>query len=142
MSDHVPADLRRRVRAQFSDCCAYCRTAESLTVAIFEVEHIVPRSVGGKSVLKNLCLACPSCNRFKSNRSVAVDPESEQEVPLFHPQRERWADHFAWAENSTVIKGLTAIGRATVVALRMNREQITRVRRMWVTMHEHPPQID
>ena len=42
-------------------------------------------------------------------------------------------------DNTTII-GLTAIGRATIDALQMNRPQLLRVRRMWVKMGEHPPQ--
>ena len=45
MSAYVPAILRNRVSEHFADCCAYCHTAEVLTVAIFEFEHILPRSV-------------------------------------------------------------------------------------------------
>jgi hypothetical protein len=47
MSIYVPAALRRRIRAQFVDRCAYCRTAEALIAAVFEIEHIIPRGVSG-----------------------------------------------------------------------------------------------
>jgi hypothetical protein len=39
-------------------------------------------------------------------------------VPLFHPRRDRWSEHFAW--DDTVIIGQTPIGRATVQLLGMN----------------------
>ena len=52
MSAYVPVDLQREVRAQFANCCAYCRTAEELTVVTFEFEHIVPRSLDGETVLR------------------------------------------------------------------------------------------
>jgi hypothetical protein len=45
MSIYVPAGLRRRIRARFVDRCAYCRTAEALIAAVFEIEHIIPRGV-------------------------------------------------------------------------------------------------
>lgn len=139
MSAYVPVDLQRRVHAHFSDCCAYCRTAERLTVAVFEFEHIIPRSAGGATAFENICLACPTCNRFKASRTVARDPSTQESVPLFHPQRERWLDHFTWNEDATTIVGLTPTGRATISALRMNRPQLVRMRRMWVAMGEHPP---
>jgi hypothetical protein len=50
MTAYIPAKLRRRIRKRFADCCAYCRTAETLTVVICEIEHIVPHSVGGATV--------------------------------------------------------------------------------------------
>lgn len=98
MKAYIPVDLQRRVRERFADCCAYCRTAEALTVAIFEFEHIIPRSAGGATVFDNLCLACPTCNRYKSDLMSATDPVTLQEVALFHPQRDRWLEHFSWAK--------------------------------------------
>lgn len=142
MSVYIPIELRRQIRDYFGDCCAYCKTAESLTVAIFEVEHIVPQSAGGTTVFDNLCLACPTCNRYKASRQLVEDPVTEQMVPPFHPQQQVWEDHFAWGGDATEIVGLTPTGRATIAALRMNRPQLVRVRRMWVTMGEHPPGVD
>lgn len=139
MSVYVSSRLQREVRDRFANCCAYCRTAEDLTVAIFEFEHIIPRSAGGQSDVNNLCLSCPTCNRFKSDRTTAVDPVTKQHVPLFDPVRQSWTDHFAWNEDATEIRSFTPIGRATIEMLRMNRPQLIRVRRMWVAMGEHPP---
>lgn len=127
MSAYISAELQRQIRSHFADCCAYCRTAESLTVTTFEFEHIVPLARGGETIFENLCLACPSCNRYKAVRQTAVDPNTQTEVPLFHPQHQSWADHFTWNEEATEIIGLTPIGRATVDALKMNRPQLLRV---------------
>lgn len=142
MSVYIPVELQRQVRAHFANCCAYCRTAEALTVAIFEFEHITPRSADGETVFENLCFACPTCNRYKARRQTAPDPMTQQEVPLFHPHLQAWRDHFAWSEDATEIVGLTPTGRATISALRMNRPQLIRVRRMWVVMGEHPPKLE
>lgn len=141
MSVYVPVDLQRSVRESFADCCAYCRTAENLSVTTFEFEHILPLSAGGETSADNLCLSCPTCNRFKASRTVAPDSLTEQLVPLFHPVRDQWSDHFAWSDDATTIIGLTATGRATIALLRMNRPVITRLRRMWVSLLEHPPNI-
>ncbi|HID53230.1 MAG TPA: HNH endonuclease [Anaerolineae bacterium] len=142
MSAYVPANLKQQIQAHFANCCAYCHTAESLTIAIFEIEHIIPRSAGGKTIFKNLCLACPTCNRFKANRQEVVDPQTQQLTPLFHPHRQLWKEHFTWNEDGAQIMVLSPTGRATIGALRMNRPQLIHVRRMWVKMGEHPPQFD
>lgn len=142
MSAYIPVELQRQVRDRFANCCAYCRTAEALTVTTFEFEHITPRSAGGESILENLCLSCPSCNRYKAQRQTATDPLTEAMVSLFHPQLEVWTDHFAWSEDAKEIIGLTAIGRATILTLKMNRPQMIRVRRIWVKMREHPPKLE
>jgi hypothetical protein len=142
MKVYISVELQRQVRDRFVNCCAYCRTAEELTVAIFEFEHIVPRSAGGATAFENLCLACPTCNRYKSDLVSAPDPLTQTEVALFHPQQHSWLEHFAWNEDATQIVGLTPTGRATIVALKMNRQQMIRVRQMWVAMSEHPPDLD
>lgn len=139
MSVYISVDLQRQIRGRFSNCCAYCQTAESLIVTTFEIEHIIPRSLGGSTTFENLCLSCPSCNRYKSSRQTAIDPLSQELVPLFHPQQQTWLGEFNWGEDSTEIIGITAIGRATIAALKMNRPELIRVRRMWVKMGEHPP---
>lgn len=139
MSVYIPVDLQRQIRAHFNNCCAYCQTAESLTVTTFEFEHIIPRAANGQTIFANLCLACPSCNRYKASRQAAIDPVSQKETSLFHPQQQVWTEHFAWNENATEIMGLTPVGRVTVSTLKMNRPQLTRVREMWVRLREHPP---
>jgi len=141
VSSYVPVELQRRIRELFANSCAYCRTAEALTVTTFEFEHITPRSAGGATVLENLCLSCPSCNRYKAHREKALDPISAEIVPLFHPQLQVWTDHFAWNEYGTEVIGRTPVGRATVTTLKMNRPQVMGVRRMWVEMGEHPPRL-
>ena len=72
MSAYISVELQRQIRDKFSDCCAYCLTAEFLTATTFEFEHIIPRANGGETVFENLCLACPSCNRFKADRKSVV----------------------------------------------------------------------
>jgi hypothetical protein len=142
VSAYIRLELQRQIRDRFGECCAYCRTAEFLTAMTFEFEHILPLSVGGETVFENLCFACPSCNRHKGDRQTAIDPQGGEAVALFHPQAQVWADHFAWSECGMEIKGLTAVGRATIAALRMNRPTLIRTRAMWVQLDEHPPALD
>ncbi len=138
MSDYIPVDLRRRIRVHFSQCCAYCQSSEALTVVTYEVEHILPLCLGGLTEFENLCLACPTCNRHKYNRVVGITDEG-LESRLFHPQRDRWLDHFDWSVNGTLIVGLTRVGAATINLLRMNRPQLVEVRYLWIIVEKHPP---
>ncbi len=138
MSRYLSIELRQRVRDAYGSCCAYCKTAESLTVVTFEVEHIIPVSRDGHSNFGNLCLACPACNRFKSDRTSGKLADGT-EVPLFHPQQDKWADHFDWTIDGTIIVALTDIGKATVNLLKMNRNQVVNVRSLWVAAGRHPP---
>jgi 5-methylcytosine-specific restriction endonuclease McrA len=85
MSVYVPVKLQQRVREHFQDCCGYCHTSKVVLPVSFEFEHIVPSSAGGETVFENLCFACPMCNRYKAARQTAKDPETGENVPLFHP---------------------------------------------------------
>lgn len=140
MSRYIPTTLRRDIREHFDNCCAYCRSAEALTIVTFEIEHIVPYSAGGPSLFGNLCLACPSCNRYKSTHQQAIDPESQEQVRLFHPQQDVWGQNFFWLEDGSVLEGRTPTGRATIAALKMNRPQLVRLRRLWIKLGKHPPE--
>lgn len=140
MSRHIPNELRGQVREYFLEQCAYCRAEESLTIVTFEIEHIVPLSAGRQTEFSNLCLACPACNRFKSD-SVSAADSSGREVSLFHPHEDTWDDHFDWSVGGTVIVALSRVGEATLARLRMNREQVVLVREMWVELDRHPPQV-
>lgn len=107
----------------------------------FEVDHIIPASAGGKSRLSNLCLCCPTCNRHKSSRIHVPDTLTGAAVPLFHPVRERWDEHFAWRDDASLILGQTPTGRATIDALQMNRPQIVELRRYWAATGRHPEKV-
>jgi len=137
VSEYVSVELRRSVRDNFC-CCAYCQTHESLSVVIFEIEHILPVSKGGATEFGNLCLACPACNRYKPFRTHGTT-DIGIESRLFHPQQDGWLDHFDRSVGGTVIVGLTEIGEATVNTLRMNRQQVVDVRSLWVDAGRHPP---
>jgi hypothetical protein len=135
----MPAPLREQVRARAGGRCAYCQSSEELMGITFEVDHIVPRSAGGLTNLDNLCLSCPTCNRFKASRLTAQDPVGRSSVPLFHPLQQVWAEHFRWSTEGVQVIGLTSVGRATVDALRMNRAAIVQLRYYWVALGLHPP---
>jgi hypothetical protein len=47
--------------------------------------------------------------------------------------------HFKWSDDGTEIIGLTASGRATVVALKLNNTFAIEARSNWVSAGWHPP---
>jgi hypothetical protein len=130
--------VRRRAQA----LCEYCHTAEQWQYVPFTVDHIVPVSRGGTGGLDNLALACFHCNRQKADRLEAVDPESAESVALFHPRQHGWGEHFIWSAEGLRILGLTAIGRATITALDLNRERVVHIRASDVMVDRHPPAAD
>lgn len=97
-----------------------------------DIEHIIPESVGGATEESNLWISCALCNSHKASRTKAIDPLSSQNVNLFNPRDDVWEEHFEWAERGALIVGLTAVGRATVGALMLNREPLVFSRRKWI----------
>lgn len=104
-----------------------------------EIEHIKPYALGGTDEEWNLCLACRSCNICKGVQTHAYDPMTNRKVRLFNPRLQKWSRHFKWSDDGTEVIGLTASGRATVVALKLNNEFAVDARRYWVSVHWHPP---
>lgn len=119
--------------------CGYCLTSQHITAMPMHIEHIIPLAAGGTSEAENLWLACPLCNGSKGARIHYPDPETGDEAPLFNPRRQVWSEHFQWSDDRREIIGLTPCGRATVVALKLNNESLTRARRRWVLAGWHPP---
>jgi 5-methylcytosine-specific restriction endonuclease McrA len=82
----IPRDIHRRkitrkaVLARDSWTCQYCGSQRSgLTV-----DHVIPRSRGGKSVWENIVAACGPCNRRKGNRlpiEIKMHPSSSPRAP-------------------------------------------------------------
>ncbi|MEA2603662.1 MAG: hypothetical protein QOF89_4654 [Acidobacteriota bacterium] len=139
-SDYIPVELRRRVAEQARYRCGYCLTQEAVIGRPMEFDHLLPRSLGGPTTEDNLWLACSLCNDHKSNRLLVVDPETGLSVRVFHPRQQKWPEHFVWSEGRTRIDGTTAVGRATVAALQLNRPGLVLARRLWVAAGWHPPQ--
>jgi hypothetical protein len=118
--------------------CEYCHAPEGVFNFPFEVEHILPKSLGGDEDDSNRALACRSCNLRKGVQQNVLDIVSETLVPLFNPRDHRWAEHFRAELETGLIAGTTAIGRATVVALVMNSAAQLKARRQWMRLGLFP----
>lgn len=137
--ERVTIQQRRAVAARANGICEYCRSQARFATQSFSVEHIIPRSLGGKTSLDNLALACPGCNAHKHTKIDGRDPMSLGRVPLYHPRHQKWSEHFAWSDDFTLIIGITPTGRATVEALHLNRKGLINLRQVLYVSGEHPP---
>lgn len=135
----IPKVVRLQVMAEAGDRCEYCRTYSRITGMPLVMDHILPRSAGGDDERDNLAASCYRCNEFKGARTHAIDPATGELVSLFNPRVQVWREHFSWANGGTHIVGLTPIGRATVVALRLNNEYVVEARTLWIAQDWHPP---
>ncbi len=135
--ERVPAALARKVRERATAVCEYCRLPQSEQEATFHIDHVHPTVSGGATRLNNLALACVTCSLSKAARISVRDSATGQLVPIFHPRRDLWSDHFEWTAQWRVA-GLTPIGRATVSALKMNRPAIVAIRRLLAVLKRFP----
>jgi len=74
-TEPIPDSLRLRVLMASGRRCALCGATSRERP--LDVDHIIPRSRGGKTVLSNLQVLCIKCNRSKGNKDTTdfrVDP--------------------------------------------------------------------
>lgn len=138
-SSYIPKALREQVALDARQRCGYCLAQQEIIGIQLHIEHIQPEATGGATVRENLWLACSECNNHKGAQVDAIDPESGERMPLFHPRVQKWAEHFAWRNEGTRIVGLSAVGRATVIALDLNQPFMLLARRRWAMVGRHPP---
>ncbi len=138
---NLSENLRASVRQRAGNQCEYCLSHQDYIMGWLKVDHIYPLAKGGEDSLDNLCLSCELCNQYEWTKTKELDPESGVRVRLFNPRQGKWQEHFAWTEDSTKIMGMTACGRATVIALKLNNSLAVTVRCNWVKAGWHPPKI-
>lgn len=128
---HVSAELRRFVERRAGERCEYCRAPQLLASAPFHVEHIDPRSRGGRDDPDNLALGCGTRNFATGPRIAIPTADGTALIPLFNPRQHAWDEHCAWAGDGITLTGRAAIGVATIAALNMNRCRQLRARPLW-----------
>lgn len=69
---------RQNIFKRDNHTCAYCGTREHLTI-----DHVIPRSMGGRDSWENLITACQKCNSRKGNQT----PEQAEMVMSHKPFR-------------------------------------------------------
>jgi hypothetical protein len=120
---------RAEVTARAGHRCEYCHLPTRGQVATFPIDHVVPRTAGGGADPDNLALTCPHCNAHKWMTAEGPDPETGEVVRFYHPRQQAWDDHFQWDPAGTgELLGKTAVGRATVLGLRINDQDMVRLR--------------
>ena len=133
----IPARLRRQVVLRAQNRCEYCGLAQAGQEAAFHADHVVPVLAGGRTTFENLALACVSCSLRKGARQQAADPLTGAVATLYNPREDLWRLHFRW--NGVRLVGLSPTGRATILALKLNRPVALAIRQEEAAWHRHPP---
>ena len=116
--ERVTTPLKKLVASWANGNCEYCRSQSRFAMQPFSVEHIIPRSRGGKTTADNLALSCQGCNNCKYNKTKAIDPVSGELAALYHPRQEQWEEHFIWNDDFSIIIGITPTGRGVAIESR------------------------
>ena len=135
----IRGSKRQAVTERAGGRCEYCRCPEYIGTQKFSIEHTTPWEQGGGNEMENLALACGGCNNSKYTKREAPDPVTRLLTALFHPRQQQWRDHFTWSADYLTVLGLTPTGRATVEALKLNRPEAIRFRKILYLAGEHPP---
>jgi hypothetical protein len=129
--------LNQLVWQRARGCCEYCHIAQEFSILSFEIDHIITRKHGGKTIASNLALACFYDNNFKGSNIAGLDPRTGRLTRLFHPRRHEWSYHFSW--DGPILVGRTAIGRTTISVLCINHALRVAQRQALIDMDVFPP---
>ncbi len=133
---HIPTRLRRLVTQRAGERCEYCLIHQDDRPETHQLDHVLAVKHGGLTEESNLALACLFCNSSKGPNLSAIDPLNGEIVPLFNPRTQNWNKHFELSGASIV--GLTSIGRATVVLLRLNDHERLDYRQNLIEIGRYP----
>jgi len=100
---------RENILSRDGHKCAYC--GKKFKKEFLTVDHIVPRSRGGKNGWQNCICACKTCNHTKKD----LTPQEAGMPLLFQPTEPKWSDSFhKISKNPNIrpnwMKFLSAIG--------------------------------
>ncbi len=85
---------RQNIFLRDKHTCQYCK--KMFTEGNLNLDHVMPRDRGGKTVWENIVTSCVSCNTRKANRL----PREAGMCLLKEPARPRWRPLFGMRETS------------------------------------------
>jgi hypothetical protein len=120
IKDHYISEQNRK--------CCYCdREYPTRNNAVWDGEHIIPRSRGARFLFepRNLAASCKDCNIAKGEKEVRLDPnrvsfpDQSQHYTIVHPHFDLYGDHIRWYKD--VVRALTPKGSAMIEMCHLGR---------------------
>lgn len=134
---YISVALRREITSRANGCCEYCLIDTQHRAIDYVVDHIIAEKHGGPTQSDNLALSCYWCNSYKGSDISSVDWDNDGIiVPLYHPVRQKWSEHFQ-LDNAQIIP-LTRTGRVTVFLLRLNAAERIAERQLLLELGMYP----
>lgn len=140
---YLSKKIRTLVIDRAKGCCEYCRSQDIFSTQIFSIDHIIPLAKGGNNEEKNLAYSCVKVATTRNGfiqRSLM--PLLKRQF-LFSIQEyiHNWLEHYSWSEDFLQMIGISAIGRATIDFLKLNRKGVVNLRLATLALEKHPPDL-
>lgn len=84
----ITKKLRSQILAKYQNRCVICGRGGGLEGERLDIDHIVPKSLGGASNLDNLQVVCRSCNVLKHTSNLNKSELRQQASSAYHLERE------------------------------------------------------
>lgn len=69
VEDLIVPEKEKHILARLQqDICCGCQY--EMPIHVLEIDHVIPKSKGGRDQAKNIQLLCPKCNKIKGNRDM------------------------------------------------------------------------
>ena len=72
LSDVEKQDMVKRLLESQGNKCFICEKALDITIHGYEIDHIIPTSIGGKDDISNMAITHSSCNESKQDSDLRV----------------------------------------------------------------------
>ena len=135
---HIQKSIKKQVLQTSKGLCEYCQSQEAFSFTSYLVEHITTSSIDQKDIIENLVFSCQGCSNTRNENTKSTDPVTGKIINIYNPRVDVWSDNFCWSEDFTNLVGLTAIGRATIEKLKLNRETLKEYRSVLISINKHP----
>ncbi len=118
----------------FQQMCGYCGKDRKVLLKQFQIDHFAPKSKfpDKKNVYENLVLACPQCNRLKSDKWIGENSEisNDGEKGFVDPADEEYSQHLYREDNGKIMYN-TEVGKYMYNVLKFS---IRKTDLMWKIM--------
>lgn len=112
--DRKYPEYRKELEEDFFGLCGYCGKNQYYFYEPFHIDHFAPKSIFESRTddYSNLILACPQCNRHKSNKWVTDDAyvSIKENEGFIDPATEEYDNHLHRDEEGNIIAD-TDIGK-------------------------------
>jgi hypothetical protein len=120
--------IRKHYAKEQKTVCPYCRMQLNTDKGrAWDVEHIIPRSLGENFMFEplNLCVACVECNSAKSNKKV-TESKAKIRYPhkgytIVHPHFDDYQEHIATIRVGLFYFPKSSKGEKTIYVCELNR---------------------